>query len=69
MWAADPQVSSFRCRNRRNRRNFIFGEIRFEGESVDFFGVEAGERQVEIRDVEIGQLEGQQFLVPVSPRH
>ena len=70
MLAAQPQIASPRHRVRGKRRSLLWLSLVWEQQQiVDLLGVEAGEREVEVRLVQFLQFEGEQFVVPVGPGH
>jgi hypothetical protein len=73
MLAADPDISRFRHRRNRYLGGRIFvglalGGGLLAGQDVQqLVGVETGERQVEVVELEFFEFEAQQVLVPVCP--
>jgi hypothetical protein len=67
---AQPQVAGTRCWVVWKRRRSVgLVLIRERQQVIELLGVEAGEVEIEIGRFEFLQLQGEQCLVPVGPRH
>jgi hypothetical protein len=69
--AAQPQVAGTGHRVVRQGRCGIglVAVVRVEQQVIEFFGVEAGQAEIEVRRRQLLQFQSEQLVIPVRPRH